>query len=130
MISRAVIIKDGEVLLIHRFRPHMEYYVVPGGHIEENESEEEALIREVKEETNLDVKIEKRLWSLEDPYHNAQHHFFLVTEFTGEIQLGGPEAERNCEENKYILEWHDLADVKSLNLLPEDMKKLFVEMFL
>ncbi len=33
---------------------------IPGGHVNKNESEEDALVREFKEETNLDIKIDKK----------------------------------------------------------------------
>ena len=51
---RAVIIKDNKVLLVHRIKnvneTLREYYVIPGGKQENNESDEETLVREVKEE--------------------------------------------------------------------------------
>ena len=37
-------------------------WVVPGGHIEYGETIEEAIKREMKEETNLDIKLEKILF--------------------------------------------------------------------
>ncbi|MBT3865756.1 NUDIX domain-containing protein [Candidatus Woesearchaeota archaeon] len=123
MISRALIIKDNQILLIHRFKKGLEYYVTPGGHIEEGESEEEALIREIKEETNLDAKVDKKLWTLINPKDNSKNHFFLVIEFSGEVKLGGPELERNCEEDKHILEWHNLNEIKELKLFPKPLKE-------
>jgi len=104
MISRALILDNDKILLIHRFKYGREYFVLPGGHIEEGESEEEALIREIKEETNLDARIDKKLWTLKNPLDNSENHFFLVTKFSGNLQLGGPELERNCEEDKHIFE--------------------------
>ncbi len=48
----------GNVILIKRkYPPFQNYYALPGGFIEKRESASKALIREVKEETNLDVKI-------------------------------------------------------------------------
>ena len=48
----------GNVVLIKRkFPPYQGYYALPGGFIEKGESASKALIREVKEETNLYVKI-------------------------------------------------------------------------
>lgn len=130
MTSRALILEDNKVLLIHRFKDGKEYFVLPGGHIEENESEEEALIREIKEETNLDAQIDKKLWTLKNPFDNSEHHFFLVTKFSGNLQLGGPELKKNSEENKYILEWHDLTEISELNLVPKPLKKKIIDSFL
>ena len=48
----------GNVILIKRkYPPFQDYYALPGGFIEKGESAIRALVREVKEETNLDVKI-------------------------------------------------------------------------
>ena len=48
----------GNVILIKRkYPPFQGYYALPGGFIEKGESPIKALVREVKEETNLDVKI-------------------------------------------------------------------------
>ena len=49
-----IIINDGKVLLIKSTRGHWDF---PKGHIEKNETEKETALREVKEETNLDVAI-------------------------------------------------------------------------
>jgi len=48
----------GNVILIKRkYPPFQGYYALPGGFIEKGESAKKALVREIKEETNLDVKI-------------------------------------------------------------------------
>ena len=50
--------KAGNVILIKRkYPPFQGYYALPGGFIEKGEGAMKALLREVKEETNLDVKI-------------------------------------------------------------------------
>ena len=69
--------------MIHRYHNNQEYYVLPGGHIEKDESEEAALLREIKEETSLDAKIDRKLWTIENPQDKSQHHFFLIKEFFG-----------------------------------------------
>ena len=43
-----------EILLVHHNAGHWD---LPKGHVEERETEEETAIREVKEETNIDVSI-------------------------------------------------------------------------
>ena len=49
-----IIIDDNKVLLIQQNEGHWGF---PKGHVEGNETEKETAIREVKEETNLDVEI-------------------------------------------------------------------------
>ena len=51
--ARGIIELNGKLALIHNEK--YDYYMFPGGGIEEGESHEEALIREVKEEAGLTV---------------------------------------------------------------------------
>lgn len=52
----AVIIRDGQVLLIQRgVEPNKGFWGTPGGYVEWNESSEDAVRREVREETGLKV---------------------------------------------------------------------------
>ena len=51
-----IIIENNKVLLIKQIT---EIWGFPKGHVEKNETEEETAIREVKEETNIDVEIQK-----------------------------------------------------------------------
>lgn len=49
-----IVFKDNKVLLV---RHNLGRYGLPKGHVEENETEKETALREVKEETNVDTKI-------------------------------------------------------------------------
>lgn len=53
--ASALIIDRGRVLLVYHKK--LNVWLYPGGHIEENENPDEALLREVKEETGLEVEI-------------------------------------------------------------------------
>ena len=54
--------RNGNVVLIKRkYPPFQNYYALPGGFIKEREKPTNAVIREVKEETNLDIKIEHKI---------------------------------------------------------------------
>ncbi|MFP4424052.1 MAG: NUDIX domain-containing protein [Candidatus Woesearchaeota archaeon] len=123
MTSRVLIIDGKQILLIHRFKDGREYYVLPGGHMEEGETSEETAIREVKEETSLDIEIDKKLWTLKNPFDQSYHDFFLATTFSGTPKLGGEEKEKNSEKDRYILEWHLLSEIQHLNLVPAELKR-------
>ena len=125
----AIIIQDRKILLIHRFRDGEEYYVFPGGAVEKEETPEQAVIREIKEETSLDAEIDKKLWEHENEYDKRTHVCYLITDFSGDLKLGGPEAEINSEENRYILEWHKISEIKDLPLYPENTKNKVIEEF-
>lgn len=53
----AILKKEGKILLTKRdISPYKNYWCLPGGHIEWKEKAEEAIKREVKEETSLSFK--------------------------------------------------------------------------
>lgn len=54
--ARGIIIENNQILLV--FSEKFKDYKLPGGGLEKNENFEQALLREVKEETGLSVKIE------------------------------------------------------------------------
>ncbi|MBI2546037.1 NUDIX domain-containing protein [Candidatus Woesearchaeota archaeon] len=55
IVVAGYVIHDGKVLLIHHRK--LDLWLPPGGHIEPNEIPDDAVIREIKEETGLDVEI-------------------------------------------------------------------------
>lgn len=115
--------KNGEILLIHRFKHGDEYWVVPGGGVEEGETLEEGLKREMREETGLDILESKLIDSIK--VDDKEHYFFKCIMAEGKIKLGGPEAEANCSDNQYILTWLPVAEAKKLDALyPGDVRKL------
>ncbi len=58
----AIILNDQILLIKHSHHKYgVEYWLLPGGGREEGESEEECVQREMKEETNLDVVVERLL---------------------------------------------------------------------
>lgn len=55
IVGALIFNREGKILLM-RSHKWKDKYMIPGGHIEFGETMKEALIREVKEETNLDIK--------------------------------------------------------------------------
>ncbi len=121
--ATAIIIKDSKVLLMHRKKKGEEYWVLPGGGIEENETAEEAVIREVWEETGL--KVLQAKFAFTNAIHdNIEHPFFYCDIEDGEPVLNGPEKVVNCEENWHNPEWIDLEIARQLAIYPATSKKL------
>jgi len=126
----AVIIEKEKILLLHRIKFGKEYFVLPGGSVEENENNEGALIREVKEETGLDIEIEKKLWQVNNEYDERTQHIYLISKYSGDLELGSPEKERQSKDNKYILEWRNIEDLKTVKFFPTEIKTNIHEIFL
>ncbi len=91
----ALIISDGRLLMIERGRgANRGLWSVPGGRVEYGERLAEALVREVREETSLEVEVGEMVWAGEtmgpgDP--PAWHYVlvdFLATVRGGELRPG------------------------------------------
>lgn len=127
--ATAVILKDAQVLLIHRIRNGDAYHVFPGGGVEEGETWEDALIREIQEELTLDITEYELLITLTDldiPVNSSGEsprmdtNVYLVSDYSGVPEIGGPEKEKMNESNQYSLAWIKVSELKELpNIYPQ-----------
>ncbi len=58
VVCGALVVKGGKLVLVQEKGVDYGKWNFPAGHLDENESIFEATVREVKEETNLDVKLD------------------------------------------------------------------------
>lgn len=132
----AVIVKDNQILLFRRVKEGWgEYWVFPGGGVETGETPEQAMVREVAEELSLQVTEYKPLFevfndfTMNEKYPPRQEYYYLVTGFTGEVKLGGEEAERMSQEDQYYPTWVPLTQIKEMaNLRPEAAREKVIEL--
>lgn len=112
--------KDNKYLMLHRIKKEKDInkdkWIGVGGHFLENESPEECLLREVKEETGLELltwKLRGVISFITDIYQTEYMFLYTATEFSGNI------IDMNaCEEGK--LEWIDKEDVYKLDIWEGD----------
>ena len=113
-----VIIEKGKVLLV----PQFDGYDFPGGAVEKGETLEEALNREVKEETGLTVKkdiiisceqdfFKSPHYRLNTGYHSILMHFFCKDP-QGEISADGFDENEKTYSKK--AEWIEIDRIDSL----------------
>ncbi|MDQ9826677.1 NUDIX hydrolase, partial [Acinetobacter sp. 163] len=57
---------DDRLLMVRQHHEGRDIWMVPGGGIEEGETAVETAIREMKEETNVDVEIGSMVWHAEE----------------------------------------------------------------
>lgn len=88
-VVAAVIISENKILCVQRNQNKYDYisfkYEFPGGKIEEGESKEQALKREIIEELNMDIDITKSFLTVYHEYpdfHLTMHSFICLCKDT------------------------------------------------
>ncbi len=134
--SAGIVIREQEILLMHRRRAGVEYWVIPGGGVELNESPKQAVVRELAEETTLVVTPTRLLYHYiyELPGEKSySQYYFLCGSIGGDTNsepvLGdSPEKDRmETEDNWYRPEWVPIARLSDLQLYPPELKSKLIE---
>lgn len=115
--------KDGQYLMLHRVSKdkdvNKDKWIGIGGHFEKNESPEECLLREVKEETGLTLTSFRFRGIVTFVCQGWQTEYMCL--YTADGFEGTLSA---CEEG--VLEWVDKREIGNLNLWEGDL--LFFEL--
>lgn len=118
--------KDGNII--------KEYYTLPGGHIEDNETFEEAVKREVLEELNVNIAVKEKLVALYNEDLNRDEEFFIceLSNKTDVIDKGNGPEWTNIDIEKYgtyEIVYINVNNIKSYNLLPLEVKELLIKKY-
>lgn len=115
--------KDDKILFIKRkIEPKKGYLDLPGGFVESGESLEESMVREAREELNVEVKDVRYLMSTFDTYeYQGAHYSTICSFFEGEIPEGAEvQASDDAEEPEFI----HINDIPMDKLAFEGIKKV------
>jgi len=111
-----IIQKGSKVLLVERKKdPFKQTMVLPGGFINEGELAEDAAIREVKEETSLDIELENILGVYSDPSRDPRGHI-MSTVFIGKISDKSDNKEPIAGDDAATTKWVDLESIEEETL--------------
>lgn len=77
---------DGKYLLVKENPDGKEVYNLPAGHVDKDESLEDAAVREAKEETGYDVRLIKQIGLYHESAHKSVKHVYLAEIIGGEAQ--------------------------------------------
>lgn len=106
--------KKDEILVLRRHpksktNPHK--WELPGGKIENGEFFDKALIREVKEETDLDVKVGDFCEAVQDdyPHRRTVQLIMYAKDITGDVKISD-------EHDDWM--WASIDEIKSLDITP------------
>lgn len=84
----ALIIENNKILLIYRKKePEANHWSIPGGKVDFLETIEAAIVREVYEETNLEIELESIICVTNHIFKNDEIHYVAPT-FKAKVKAG------------------------------------------
>ena len=123
-VVAAIIQKENKILATKRgYGEFINMWEFPGGKIEPGETKEQALVREIKEELNIEINVDKFALDIEYQYPNF---YLFMSCFMCSIKEGSIELlEHNdgkwiTKEELNTLNWLP-ADIGAVNYLKENM---------
>lgn len=129
---RGIIVKDNKIAVIKRIREKdgkvREYYVLPGGGIEDEETMEQAMLREAKEELGVEVKINGELYKFINM--GELNHFMLCEIINGEFGTGtGPEytSTEYKDRGQYIPMMLTREEMQQVDLVPNEIRDKIIK---
>jgi len=102
----AAIVRDGKVLIVRRARkPALNLYTLPGGVVEVGEQLADAVVREVREETSLDIEplalAGHREAIMRDKEGRVERHFVILS-FASRWLKGEPVLNHELDDARWI----------------------------
>ncbi len=122
LVARAVIVHDDRILLCRA--QGKGHYFFPGGHIEFGETAEACLVRELKEETGLDLHVGDYMGSAENFFvqdGQKRHEYSFV--FVGSLA----QSEVRSREDHISFAWLPLTEMSATHILPAGLKESVAE---
>lgn len=129
--ARAIIFNGDDMLVMYRNKYGSKYYTLVGGRVNDGETPEAALVREVKEETGLDV-MSYRLVFTEDhrePYADQMIYLCEVAPFDRvEVTEGSEEEVLNrLDMNIHKPEWINKRNLRVLQFRTPQLHKALMD---
>jgi len=126
-----ILIEDERVALIERHRAGLDYFVFPGGGVDEGETAEQAAIREAMEELGVEVAIKRKVVVIH--FDQSTQVYYLVERVSGEFGTGTGEEftdsdPNDPEEEIYIPIWMPIDELpRHKKVFPESVAKILLK---
>lgn len=120
--AAVILIHKGRLLCMWRHKNGEEYFCLPGGGIESGERPAQTAVRELQEETTIELAGALPIFTLEN--QGRTEHYFLPFGTTKKIRaiLSGPELAKQSKKNRYTLTWVKLRKLERIPFYPEEAR--------
>lgn len=118
-----IITREEEILVVKRKRnPFKDELAIPGGFVNENETVEQAAVREIMEETALPIRLKEILGVYSDPKRDPRKHI-ITTVFIGEI-IGNKKIEPVAGDDASAIKWISIGSISDFKFAFDHKKIL------
>jgi ADP-ribose pyrophosphatase YjhB (NUDIX family) len=129
--ARAIIIENGKILVMFRNKEGIKYYTLVGGRLNDNENAEDALAREVMEETGMRVT-EARLVYTESHSAPYNEQFVYLCDVAPHQEVAIQDAAEEAQMNKVEINihtpmWANLSSFKTLPFRTPQLQEAIVK---
>ena len=134
LIARAIIVQDGALLVnrSHSAKTNQEYFALPGGHVDDGESCVAALLRECREELDVEIEIQDMCFVSESIYSGRKKNdgprheltLYFHADLSTPLQSNGVEIV--SPEKSKNFQWLRFEELSGANLLPEAIKEFLL----
>lgn len=111
----AVLVRDGQVLLVRHRKDDQVYWLLPGGGLEHGESIAEGLAREVREETGFDACLERLVAIVESIAPDGSRH---IVHLVAIMTLGNEGMPTDGDPRLDGLAWFEAGQLDALEMRP------------
>ncbi len=121
-----VVYKDRILLMRLKFGKEI-FYNLPGGGWEQGETIEDTVKREIIEEFNLDVSVNRLLYIIDS--EDRMNFVFLCKTFSSSIKLGDEEKARSTKKDRFSALWIPIDKLNDINIQPKETKIALIKYF-
>ena len=127
-VSAIILDPSQKLVLIHKIKGR-DFWLLPGGRMEMNESTETGISRELKEELGIQTKKKKLVIISENFFHFNQQSYhelgfsYLITLPKSSSLLKKEGIFEGIEGEKYLFKWHRIDKLKELDFQPHFLVK-------
>ena len=119
--ARGIVVTEKGLAVIFRRKTNekgtKEYYVIPGGGIDEGEDLKEGLKRELREELNIEVEVNDLAFKVET--NERIEYFYNCKYISGNFKLNGEELDRMSENNYYEPTFIEPKNINNYDIMQE-----------